>query len=193
MSREHCRWRTPVRTPAAANSSSVTRPSDISTECTPCLGRSPRGWTWSTPSRETTRSLRFASRNRRLCGCSASGNDDGRAGLGRVRGAARQRHGSPRAIHAHGDTAARRLRGAYAPEHASHLYRRPKSRRHDSAVGAGHRQHRSEEHTSELQSRGHLVCRLLLEKKKKLEYRQKFFRNIVTFRNFAITCTVMLV
>src|SRR2546422_8636441 len=30
---------------------------------------------------------------------------------------------------------------------------------------AGH--HRSEEHTSELQSRLHLVCRLLLEKKKK--------------------------
>src|SRR5437870_635140 len=29
---------------------------------------------------------------------------------------------------------------------------------------------RSEEHTSELQSRGHLVCRLLLEKKKKTEY-----------------------
>src|SRR5207253_5619422 len=28
------------------------------------------------------------------------------------------------------------------------------------------RVHRSEEHTSELQSRGHLVCRLLLEKKK---------------------------
>src|SRR5207253_942850 len=29
-----------------------------------------------------------------------------------------------------------------------------------------HLRHRSEEHTSELQSRGHLVCRLLLEKKK---------------------------
>src|SRR5258708_15914411 len=29
---------------------------------------------------------------------------------------------------------------------------------------------RSEEHTSELQSPDHLVCRLLLEKKKKLEY-----------------------
>src|SRR6266702_6795449 len=29
---------------------------------------------------------------------------------------------------------------------------------------------RSEEHTSELQSRGHLVCRLLLEKKKKINY-----------------------
>src|SRR5690625_6244370 len=28
--------------------------------------------------------------------------------------------------------------------------------------------HRSEEHTSELQSRGHLVCRLLLEKKIKI-------------------------
>src|SRR5207253_6153062 len=28
--------------------------------------------------------------------------------------------------------------------------------------------YRSEEHTSELQSRGHLVCRLLLEKKKRL-------------------------
>src|SRR5690625_6367291 len=35
------------------------------------------------------------------------------------------------------------------------------------AFGAGRRQERSEEHTSELQSRGHLVCRLLLEKKKR--------------------------
>src|SRR5690625_7868253 len=32
--------------------------------------------------------------------------------------------------------------------------------------GQGHRLQRSEEHTSELQSRGHLVCRLLLENKK---------------------------
>src|SRR2546429_2541710 len=31
---------------------------------------------------------------------------------------------------------------------------------------------RSEEHTSELQSRLHLVCRLLLEKKKKHDYRR---------------------
>src|SRR2546422_2569031 len=31
-----------------------------------------------------------------------------------------------------------------------------------------HARHRSEEHTSELQSRLHLVCRLLLEKKKKI-------------------------
>src|SRR5690625_6768265 len=31
---------------------------------------------------------------------------------------------------------------------------------------------RSEEHTSELQSRGHLVCRLLLEKKKQKRQKQ---------------------
>src|SRR5690625_6025665 len=34
------------------------------------------------------------------------------------------------------------------------------------------RARRSEEHTSELQSRGHLVCRLLLEKKKDIRNRQ---------------------
>src|SRR5439155_26954142 len=34
-------------------------------------------------------------------------------------------------------------------------------------------QFRSEEHTSELQSRGHLVCRLLLEKKKKKKNKNK--------------------
>src|SRR5437660_8369569 len=36
--------------------------------------------------------------------------------------------------------------------------------------------HRSEEHTSELQSRGHLVCRLLLEKKKKKEIHKKEYK-----------------
>src|SRR5439155_19558696 len=35
---------------------------------------------------------------------------------------------------------------------------------------------RSEEHTSELQSRGHLVCRLLLEKKKKKTKRHIYKR-----------------
>src|SRR6266508_5933300 len=43
------------------------------------------------------------------------------------------------------------------PSHPINGYRRW------PAAGIG----RSEEHTSELQSRGHLVCRLLLEKKKK--------------------------
>src|SRR3712207_7315867 len=37
----------------------------------------------------------------------------------------------------------------------------------DPAAGAG-RDRRSEEHTSELQSRQYLVCRLLLEKKKQI-------------------------
>src|SRR2546430_4013373 len=40
--------------------------------------------------------------------------------------------------------------------------------------GGSHHQHprisRSEEHTSELQSQSNLVCRLLLEKKKKVHY-----------------------
>src|SRR5690625_6614334 len=35
---------------------------------------------------------------------------------------------------------------------------------------------RSEEHTSELQSRGHLVCRLLLEKKKQLYQNSQLVR-----------------
>src|SRR5690625_6552504 len=38
----------------------------------------------------------------------------------------------------------------------------------EELIGKNHR--RSEEHTSELQSRGHLVCRLLLEKKMKKSY-----------------------
>src|SRR5215208_3461346 len=49
----------------------------------------------------------------------------------------------------------------------------PRSRQHATEALAI----RSEEHTSELQSRGHLVCRLLLEKKKKkknsIHYRKK--------------------
>src|SRR5438309_9027381 len=44
--------------------------------------------------------------------------------------------------------------------------------RHLVARGAGER--RSEEHTSELQSQFHLVCRLLLEKKKKDLHRDGF-------------------
>src|SRR5690625_6275081 len=54
----------------------------------------------------------------------------------------------------HGPVVARSDRGRHPKEQIS--VRRP----------------RSEEHTSELQSRGHLVCRLLLEKKKKNERRQ---------------------
>src|SRR5690625_5884381 len=54
---------------------------------------------------------------------------------------------------------------------AGHSPRGHRSRRgrRDGLLRRDHRAHRSEEHTSELQSRGHLVCRLLLEKKKKHE------------------------
>src|SRR3712207_8389752 len=47
------------------------------------------------------------------------------------------------------------------------LFRRPRERQ--NATRDVH--HRSEEHTSELQSRQYLVCRLLLEKKKTLKKR----------------------
>src|SRR5439155_22702945 len=46
----------------------------------------------------------------------------------------------------------------------SHEGERARGRVRRAPVAPGGR--RSEEHTSELQSRGHLVCRLLLEKKK---------------------------
>src|SRR5207253_4956149 len=42
---------------------------------------------------------------------------------------------------------------------------------------------RSEEHTSELQSRGHLVCRLLLEKKKKKRHPLQDHRRPAIVRN----------
>src|SRR5205809_6224127 len=44
---------------------------------------------------------------------------------------------------------------------------RKRVRQPSVSVGVSRRNGRSEEHTSELQSRLHLVCRLLLEKKKK--------------------------
>src|SRR5436305_5689365 len=53
-------------------------------------------------------------------------------------------------------------RGALVPGYRHHL--QPPAR---YTGGAGPR--RSEEHTSELQSRPHLVCRLLLEKKKNIQ------------------------
>src|SRR5204862_7755289 len=46
------------------------------------------------------------------------------------------------------------------------IYTSPSSSRRHHAIVFGSRGDRSEEHTSELQSRRDLVCRLLLEKKK---------------------------
>src|SRR5207253_4570989 len=48
--------------------------------------------------------------------------------------------------------------------------------RHCETRNRPRRSHRSEEHTSELQSRGHLVCRLLLEKKNKTTPIQTTYR-----------------
>src|SRR2546429_5213807 len=59
---------------------------------------------------------------------------------------------------------------------AGMVSRGPASRRNTLPPGGGGSDppaHRSEEHTSELQSRLHLVCRLLLEKKKN-KYMQGF-------------------
>src|SRR3989442_8617160 len=56
--------------------------------------------------------------------------------------------------------------------HAGAVHRLDRDRAGAEAVGrgvAGSEEERSEEHTSELQSRPHLVCRLLLEKKKLLQ------------------------
>src|SRR5258705_14008261 len=52
----------------------------------------------------------------------------------------------------------------------------------DPDVGAGEPTGRSEEHTSELQSLRHLVCRLLLEKKKKPNSRRQQEANLNTGR-----------
>src|SRR3712207_8017490 len=45
---------------------------------------------------------------------------------------------------------------------------------------------RSEEHTSELQSRQYLVCRLLLEKKKKFLYRSMAFISFFCFHFLSV-------
>src|SRR5690348_18151019 len=56
------------------------------------------------------------------------------------------------------------------------------ARRHGAAIGdhsgAARQPGRSEEHTSELQSPVHLVCRLLLEKKKKQKTKHIAYANI---------------
>src|SRR3712207_7800222 len=63
------------------------------------------------------------------------------------------------------DLAAARVRSGDRRLHV--LLRREGWRINYKRVDRLHREERSEEHTSELQSRQYLVCRLLLEKKKK--------------------------
>src|SRR2546427_8441188 len=64
--------------------------------------------------------------------------------------------------------------------------------RHGHEAGAYHsalRARRSEEHTSELQSQSNLVCRLLLEKKKKLRKRSWIiaFNTFLAYVSFGIS------
>src|SRR3712207_8794637 len=76
-----------------------------------------------------------------------------------------------------GPRAARRQRVGEHPEPVAHEHPQGEARRragqpgadavHQRVGGGEGRRPRSEEHTSELQSRQYLVCRLLLEKKKK--------------------------
>src|SRR2546429_5146128 len=65
----------------------------------------------------------------------------------------------------------------YAPLQL-HLHFVPASSIQSENDKSGAKQYRSEEHTSELQSRLHLVCRLLLEKKKKRKLTHNTRHNI---------------
>src|SRR5438105_8327928 len=60
-----------------------------------------------------------------------------------------------------------------------------------SLPGEGRRHTRSEEHTSELQSRVDLVCRLLIEKKKKKKRTRKKKEKQATIKHLTIVTTVL--
>src|SRR5207253_8764632 len=63
-------------------------------------------------------------------------------------------------------------RGSYPEMPIHRIFEAHVARRPDAVALVADDRRRSEEHTSELQSRGHLVCRLLLEKKKtRMNYR----------------------
>src|SRR2546429_5213396 len=65
-------------------------------------------------------------------------------------------------------------------EHLAVEHGRVRERRTEELGPRGHvNDIRSEEHTSELQSRLHLVCRLLLEKKKNIEQPRDSARQII--------------
>src|SRR2546422_5260248 len=67
-----------------------------------------------------------------------------------------------------------------------HRPRAARAERERGRVRPG-RQRRSEEHTSELQSRLHLVCRLLLEKKKKKNQTGKTEDNKIPTQHTTVT------
>src|SRR3989449_357325 len=99
-------------------------------------------------------------------------------------GAARARADAARAFIEAGDRVAARAvlervaQDSNAPPDAQRLAQRAVV---EALIEGG----RSEEHTSELQSRLHLVCRLLLEKKKKKQIKQKCTKSADTSQNAA--------
>src|SRR2546422_8035705 len=66
-----------------------------------------------------------------------------------------------------------RVVGSHGRDKGAHRVTTPRENIRIQDLGDPEIQQRSEEHTSELQSRLHLVCRLLLEKKKKKEKKTK--------------------
>src|SRR2546422_7847565 len=58
-------------------------------------------------------------------------------------------------------------------------------RKSTTSTSAPHPANRSEEHTSELQSRLHLVCRLLLEKKKNIQLQRVCSQQSTVYHDFA--------
>src|SRR5438093_9863135 len=66
------------------------------------------------------------------------------------------------------------------------LHRRTGCRSPSSCLSVWHGCERSEEHTSELQSLTNLVCRLLLEKKKKKENSPREYRALRTCGGYAV-------
>src|SRR5256885_10823320 len=102
---------------------------------------------------------------------------------------------------AQGGLAQGRARGPAQPHAARALRRRRRLRPCGRAAGGNRahgRQraglsaafgHRSEEHTSELQSPCNLVCRLLLEKKKKLFLRERIKILLLTAYWFSVILT----
>src|SRR2546427_3579860 len=65
----------------------------------------------------------------------------------------------------------------FAAEHHVHVLRNQGGKPQRLEADLGRIRKRSEEHTSELQSQSNLVCRLLLEKKKKIQKRLMSARN----------------
>src|SRR5436305_11074036 len=81
-------------------------------------------------------------------------------------------------------------RASVAALESSNVARSGASTRSRSSIARATFDDRSEEHTSELQSRPHLVCRLLLEKKKKKKKHNKYNTQVTMQRHLRYcSCT----